>query len=104
MGPTYIPDLLIEYKPNGALRSLGRCQLAELQVRTKQDEAADATRRWNQLPEHVKCSPTTDNFKFKLKTLLLSFSFEWLSILLHLLNLFLHFYSNYLNLSPFHCF
>ena len=38
MGPENISDLLVEYKPSRALRSLGGSQLVEAPVRTKQGE------------------------------------------------------------------
>ena len=78
MGPEYIHDLLVEYKPSRSLRSLGSSQLVEPRVRTKQSELAfsySAVHRWNKLPLDIKCAPTLDTFKVKLKTLLFSQAF-----------------------------
>ncbi len=56
LGPTYIADMLTEYKPNRPLRSLGSSQLETPRVHTKQEESAFsyyAACSWNQLP-HCK--------------------------------------------------
>ena len=74
----YIIDLLVEYKPSRALRSLGLSQLVEPQVKTKQAENAfsyDAAHRWNKPPDDIKCVPTLHTFKVKLNTLLFSCAF-----------------------------
>ena len=63
MESEYISDLLVEYKPSRALRSVGGSQLVEPGVRTKQGENAfnyDAAHRWNKLPVDIKCASTLD--------------------------------------------
>ncbi len=80
-GPTYIADMLTEYKPNRPLRSLGSSQLETPRVHTKQGESAFsyyAARSWNQLPEEIRCAKTLATFKSRLKTHLFSCAFvEW---------------------------
>uniref|UniRef100_A0A672PSU0 AIG1-type G domain-containing protein n=1 Tax=Sinocyclocheilus grahami TaxID=75366 RepID=A0A672PSU0_SINGR len=66
LGPKYIADMLTEYKPNRALRSLGSSQLETPRVHTKQGECAFsyyATRSWNQFPEEIRCAKTLVTFK-----------------------------------------
>ncbi len=81
LGPKYIADMLTEYKPNRALRSVGSSQLEIPRVHTKQGESAFsyfAARSWNQLPEEIKCAKTLATFKSRLKTHLFSCAFtEW---------------------------
>ncbi len=53
LGPKYIADMLIEYKSNRPLRSVGSSQLEISRVHTKQGESAFsyfAALSWNQLP------------------------------------------------------
>ncbi len=74
----YMSDMLTEYKPNRPLRSLGSSQLEIPRVHTKQGESAFsyyAARRWNQLPEEIRCAKTLATFKSSLKTHLFSCAF-----------------------------
>ncbi len=60
--------MLIEYKPNRPLRSVGSSQLEIPRVHTKQGESAFsyfAACSWNLLPEEIRCAKT---FKSRLKT------------------------------------
>ncbi len=78
IGPKYMADMLTEYKPNRALRSLGSSQLEIPRVHTKQGESAFsyyAARSWSQLPEEIKCAKTLATFKSRLKTHLFSCAF-----------------------------
>ncbi len=78
IGPKYIADMLTEYKPNRALRSLGSSQLEIPRVHTKQGESAFsyyAARSWNQFPEEIRCAKTLATFKSRLKTHLFSCAF-----------------------------
>ncbi len=81
LGPKYVADMLTEYKPNRALRSLGSSQLEIPRVHTKQAESAFsyyAALGWNQLPEEIRCAKTLATFKSRLKTHLFSGAFvEW---------------------------
>ncbi len=81
LGPKYIADMLIEYKPNRPLWSLGSSQLEIPRVHTKKGESAFnyyAACSWNQLPEEIRCSKTLATFKSRLKTHLFSCAFvEW---------------------------
>ncbi len=81
LGPKYTADMLTEYKPNRQLRSLGSSQLEIPRVHTKQGESAFSyytARRWNQLPEEIRCAKTLATFKSRLKTHLFSCAFvEW---------------------------
>ncbi len=97
-------DMLIEYKPNRPLRSLGSSQLEIPRVHTKQGESAFsyyAARSWNQLPEEIKCDKTLATFKSGLKTHLFSCAFVtdciilciiifYLTVLNFILNQFLY--------------
>ncbi|MGL5102553.1 MAG: hypothetical protein ACRC6N_08445, partial [Plesiomonas sp.] len=78
LGPKYISDMLIEYKPIRLLRSSGSSQLEITRVHSKQGESAFshyATHNWNLLPEDIRHSPTLDTFKSRLKTHLFSCAF-----------------------------
>ncbi len=81
LGPKSIADMLIEYKSNRPLRSVGSSQLEIPRVHTKQGESAFsyfATLSWNQLPEEIRCAKTLATFKSRLKTHLVSCAFvEW---------------------------
>ncbi len=81
LGPKYIADMLTEYRPNTALRSVGSSQLEIPSVHTKQGESDFsyfAARSWNQLPEEIRCAKTLATFKSRLKTHLFSCAFvEW---------------------------
>ncbi len=71
LGPKYMADMLTEYKPNRALRSLGSSQLEIPRVHTKQGESAFsyfAARSWNQLPEEIRCAKTLATFKYRLNS------------------------------------
>ncbi len=71
LGPKYIADMLTEYKPNRALRSVGSRH-------TKQGESTFsyyAARSWNQFPEEIRCAKTLATFKSRLKTHLFSCAF-----------------------------
>ena len=79
LGPQYIVDMLIEYRPKRTLRSLGSHQLEIPRVLSKQGESAFsyyASRSWNQLPEEIRCAPTVATFKSRLKTHLFNFAFD----------------------------
>jgi len=78
LGPQYIADMLIEYKPNRSLRSSGSSHLEIPRVHSKQGESAFscyASRSWNQLPEEIRCAPTVATFKSRLKTNLFIYAF-----------------------------
>ncbi len=81
LGPKYIADMFTEYKPNRPPRSLGSSQLEIPRVHTKPVESAFsyfAARRWNQLPEEIRCAKTLATFKSRLKTHLFSCALvEW---------------------------
>uniref|UniRef100_A0A8C2KTL5 Reverse transcriptase domain-containing protein n=1 Tax=Cyprinus carpio TaxID=7962 RepID=A0A8C2KTL5_CYPCA len=71
LGPKYIADMLTEYKPKRALRSLGSSQLEMPRVHTKQGESAIsyyAARSRNQLLEEIRCAKTLATFKSRFKT------------------------------------
>ena len=70
MKQEYISDLLVEYKPSRALRSLGSSHLLEPHVKSKQGQNAFShyfVHRWNKRPVDFQCSPTLDTFEVKLK-------------------------------------
>ncbi len=70
LGPTYVAEMLTEYKPNRPLRSVGSSPLEIPRVHTKQGESAFsyfAARSWNQLPEEIRCAKTLATFKSRLK-------------------------------------
>uniref|UniRef100_A0A8C1X0A8 Reverse transcriptase domain-containing protein n=1 Tax=Cyprinus carpio TaxID=7962 RepID=A0A8C1X0A8_CYPCA len=78
LGPKYIAVMFTEYKPNSALRSLGLSQLEIPRIYTKHGESAFsyyAARRWNQLPEEIRCAKTLVTFKSRLKTHLFNCAF-----------------------------
>ena len=53
LGPEYMNDILVEYKPSRALRSIDSGQIVEPRVQTKHGEAAFscyAAQNWNKLP------------------------------------------------------
>ncbi len=56
LGPKYTADMLTEYKPNRALRSLGSSQLETPRVHTKQGSLLLAIMK--QLPEEIRCAET----------------------------------------------
>ncbi len=85
LGPKYIADMLTEYKPNRPLRSVGSSQLETPRVHTKQRESAFsyfAACSWNQLPEEIRCAETLSTFKSRLKRLLFSCAYCWMSAVL----------------------
>lgn len=60
LGPKYISDVLLEYKPNKSLKLLGLSWLKIPRVHSKHGETAlsyYATHSWNQRPENIRCSP-----------------------------------------------
>ena len=68
-------DMLVEYKPNRALRSTDSGQIVEHRVKTRHGEAAFsryAAHNWNKLPAELKSAPTVGTFKSQLKTFLFS--------------------------------
>ncbi|KAK0147374.1 V-set and immunoglobulin domain-containing protein 10-like [Merluccius polli] len=76
LGPEYMNDILVEYKPSRALRSTDLGQIVKPRVQTKHGEAAFscyAAQHWNKLPAELKSAPTVSIFKSKLKTLLFSY-------------------------------
>ena len=73
LGPEYMNDILVEYKPSRALRSTDSGQIVEPRVQTKHGEAAFsryAAQNWNKLPAELKSAPTVNIFKSRLKTLI----------------------------------
>ncbi|KAK0136877.1 hypothetical protein N1851_026960 [Merluccius polli] len=66
LGPEYMNDILVEYKPSRALRSTDSGQIVEPRVQTKHGEAAFscyAAQNWNKLPAELKSAPTVNIFK-----------------------------------------
>ena len=56
LGPEYMNDILVEYKPSRALRSTDSGQIVEPRVQTKHGEAAFsryAAQNWNKLPAEL---------------------------------------------------
>ena len=79
LGPEYMNDILVEYKPSRALRSTDSGQIVEPRVQTKHGEAAFscyAAQNWNKLPAELKSAPTVNIFKSRLKTLLFSCAYD----------------------------
>lgn len=73
LGPEYMNDMLVEYKPSRALRSTDSGQIVEPRVQTRHGEAAFsyyAAHNWNKLPAELKSAPTLSTFKSRLKTFL----------------------------------
>ena len=80
LGPEYMNDILVEYKPSRALRSTDSGQIVEPRVQTKHGEAAFsryAAQNWNKLPAELKSAPTVNIFKSRLKTPLFSCAYDW---------------------------
>ncbi|KAK0130546.1 hypothetical protein N1851_035223 [Merluccius polli] len=66
LGPEYMSDILVEYKPCRALRSTDSGQIVKPRVQTKHGEAAFscyAAQHWNKLPAELKSAPTVNIFK-----------------------------------------
>ncbi|KAK0141171.1 hypothetical protein N1851_021853 [Merluccius polli] len=79
LGPEYMNDILVEYKPSRALRCTDLGQIVKPRVQTKHGEAAFscyAAQNWNKLPAELKSAPTVSIFKSKLKTLLFSCAYD----------------------------
>ena len=75
LGPEYMNDILVEYKPSRVLRSTDSGQIVEPRVQTKNGEAAFscyAAQNWNKLPAELESAPTVNIFKSRLKKLLFS--------------------------------
>ncbi|KAK0133338.1 RNA-directed DNA polymerase from mobile element jockey [Merluccius polli] len=60
LGPEYMNDILVEYKPSRALRSTDSGQIVKPRVQTKHGEAFScyAAQNWNKLPAELKSAPT----------------------------------------------
>ena len=78
--PVYLADLLTPHAPCRSLRSanMQRLEVPPTRLRTYGDRsfAAAAPRLWNDLPMEVKCAPTVETFKSRLKTHLYVQAFE----------------------------
>lgn len=75
LGPSYVSDLLLPYKPPRTLRSSDAGLLTIPRVKTKSGEAAFshyATHSWNKLPQDIRNAQTLTTFKTKLKTFMFS--------------------------------
>ncbi len=78
LGPEYMNDMLVEYKPSRALRSTDSGQIVEHRAQTRHGEAAFscyAAHTWNKLPAELKSAPTVSTFKSRLKTFLFSHAY-----------------------------
>ena len=79
-GPSYITDLLEIYKPSRELRSGTKLQLVVPKTRLAmfgdRTFSKAAALHWNNLPEDVKCSPSSDIFKKRLKTHLFKLAYN----------------------------
>ena len=78
MGPTYLQELLKEYKPVRNLRSSGQLRLITSITSTQYGQrsfSVAASELWNDLPLHVKNSQTLAQFKSSLKTHLFTLAF-----------------------------
>ena len=80
LGPSYISELLVPYRPSRALRSSNAGLLTVPKPRTKTyGEAAFSfygPRMWNTLPEELRALENTDIFKKRLKTHLFNLAFN----------------------------
>ena len=85
LGPPYLSDLLLPYRPSRTLRSSGTGLLTIPQVRSKtHGEAAFSyygPRLWNSLPENLRAAETVDVFKKRLKTHLFTLLFDLIDFL-----------------------
>lgn len=71
LGPSFLSDLLLPYKPQWTLRSSGAGILTTPAVKTRtHDEATfshDGPRLWNSLPENIRAAKNVNAFN-RLKT------------------------------------
>ncbi|KAK0143133.1 hypothetical protein N1851_018750 [Merluccius polli] len=71
LGPEYMNDILVEYKPSRALRS------TDLEFKLNMvKQLLAAAQNWNKLPAELKSAPTVSIFKSRLKTLLFSCAYD----------------------------
>ena len=79
LAPSYISDLLKPYVPTRSLRSAGKMLLevpkSKLVNRGDRAFSVAAPKLWNELPLHIKQSPSLSVFKTRLKTLFYSQAF-----------------------------
>ena len=77
--PQYIMELLQLHTPSRTLRSIDQYRLAvpKTRLKTRGDRAFSvvAPKLWNNLPLHIKLSPTTETFKSRLKSHFFSIAF-----------------------------
>ncbi len=66
LGLKYIADMLTEYKPNRALRSVGSRNTKGSHKTRESAFSYFAARSWNQLPEEIRCAKTLATFKSRL--------------------------------------
>ena len=80
LGPSYLSDLLLPYRPSWTLRSSGTGLLSVPNVRTKTFGEASfhcyGPRLWNSLPEGLRAAESVDAFKGGLKTHLFNLAFN----------------------------
>ena len=79
LAPIYLSELLEPYAPTRALRSADQLLLvvpkAKLKLRGNRAFAVAAPKLWNELPLHIRQSPTLQVFKSRLKTYHFSLAF-----------------------------
>ena len=78
-GPSYLKDLLNDYKPSRSLRSEDKGLLRIPKSHTKNGEkrfSSTAPQLWNNLPYSIKSSHSTNTFKSYLKTHLFKKAFN----------------------------
>ena len=80
VGPCYLKELLVPYKPARELRSSTGNLLLVPTTHYKETEkrafSARAPREWNKLPESIKNKPSVNSFKSALKTYLYKAAYE----------------------------
>ncbi len=80
LGPSYLSELLLPYKPSRTLGSSGSGLLVIPKVRTRTHREASfqhyGPRLWNSLPEDLRAAENVHVFKSRLKTHLFSLAFN----------------------------
>ena len=72
LGPAYMSDLVVPYRPSRTLRSAGKCNLTEPRFNLSnyggRAFSSAAPRLWNKLPSDIKSADSLPSFKSHLKT------------------------------------
>ena len=80
LGPSYLSDMLLPYRPSRTLRSSSAGLLSVPNVRTKTFGEASfcyyGPRLWNGLPEDLRAAESVDAFKSRLKTHFFNLAFN----------------------------